>query len=230
MSIAQSCMKQATGEANNNGIDDYKPPKARSKKKTAEKAKTSKPKGKSRLGMQVAQSVSDEQAKAMRPQRNAKGQYLSGHDGQFKPGNKAALKWTEEKAMAIAQGLLEWMNEDQRNFLMKDFLFEEGLYADIIATLSDRYPTFAEYIVRAKEIEAHRIQKFALTNNLNANMAQWVLGVHHKQHNVQKQEITGKDGAPLSTPTITIQPVKVQTVTDAQEISTEENTESDIDK
>ena len=229
MSIAKSCMKQATGKANDNGIDSYTPPKqdkSKGKRKGKDAAATSKkPMTRSKLGMQAAQNISDEEERAMRPQRNAKGQYLSGHDGQFKPGNKAALKWTEEKAMAIAQGLLDWMNEDQRNFLMKDFLFEEGLYADIIATLSDRYPSFAEYIVRAKEIEAHRIQKFALTNNLNANMAQWVLGVHHKQHNVQKQEITGKDGAPLSTPTITIQPVKVQTVTDAQEISTEENTE-----
>ena len=229
MSITQSCMEMATGAANNNEIDSYQPPRHR-KKKTEQNAKTSKTKGKSRLGMQVAQSVSDEEAKAMRPQRNAKGQYLSGHDGQFKPGNKAALKWTEEKAMAIAQGLLDWMNEDQRNFLMKDFLFEQGLYSDLIATLSERYPTFAEHITRAKEIEAHRIQKFALTNNLNAGMAQWVLGVMHKQHNVQKQEITGKDGAPLSTPTITIQPVKVQTVTDVEESSTEEKSESDLDK
>ena len=180
--------------------------------------------------MQAARNISDEEAKAMRPQRNAKGQYLPGNSDRFQVGNTAALKWTEEKAMEIATGLLDWMNEDQRNFTMKDFLFEHGLYADIIATLSERYPAFAEYIARAKEIEAHRIQKFALTNNLNANMAQWVLGVHHKQHNVQKQEITGKDGAPLSTPTITIQPVKVQTVADVEENSTEEKTESDIDK
>lgn len=222
MSITQSCMKLATGEANDNGIDLYKPPK-KPKAKAEAKAKQPKAKTKSVMGMQVAQSVSDEEALAMkpkRPQRNAKGQYLPGHDGQFKPGNQAALKWTEEKAMAIAQSLLDWMNEDQRNFLMKDFLFEQGLYADLIATLSERYPSFAEYIVRAKEIEAHRIQKFALTNNLNANMAQWVLGVHHKQHNVQKQEITGRDGSPLSVPTITIQPVKVQTVADGAETET----------
>ena len=209
-------MKQATGQANDNGIDTYKPP--RSRKKTESNKTPAKPKTKSRLGMQAARNISDEEAKAMLPQRNAKGQYLSGHDGQFKPGNKAALKWTEEKALEIATGLLDWMNEDQRNFMMKDFLFEKGLYSDLISKLSDRYPSFAEYITRAKEIEAHRIQKFALTNNLNAGMAQWVLGVMHKQHNVQKQEVTGKDGAPLSVPTITIQPVKVQS-----EIETENN-------
>ena len=179
MSIAKSCMKQATGKENNNGIDPFQTPQ-----------------------------------KSKRPQRNAKGQYVSGHDGQFKKGNKAALKWTEEKAIALGQELLDWMHEDQRNFMMKDFLFERNLYADIISYLSGKYPSFSEYITRAKEIEAHRIQKFALTNNINAGMAQWVLAVHHNQHNVNKQEITGKDGTPLSAPTITIQPVRAQAETE----------------
>ena len=224
MSIAKSCMKQATGQANENGIDTYTPPRNKASKRNG-KDTPKKPMTRSKLGMQAAQNISDEEERAMRPQRNAKGQYMPGNNDRFQSGNTAALKWTEEKAMAIAQGLLEWMNEDQRNFLMKDFLFEQGLYSDLISTLSERYPAFAEHITRAKEIEAHRIQKFALTNNLNAGMAQWVLGVMHKQHNVQKQEITGKDGAPLSTPTITIQPVRVQTVADVEEISTEKNTE-----
>lgn len=208
MSIAKSCMKQATGEANDNGIDQYKPPK---KSKSVNQKKSS---ARSILGAQATRSVSDAEAQTMRPQRNAKGQYLSGHSGQFKEGNQAALKWSEEKAIALGQELLDWMNEDPRNFLMKDFLFEHDLYADIISYLSGRYPSFSEYITRAKEIEAHRIQKFALTNNINANMAQWVLGVHHKQHNVQRQEITGKDGAPLTAPTITIQPVRAQAETE----------------
>lgn len=128
--------------------------------------------------------------------------------GQFVVGNTAALIWTEDKAMELANALLDWMKYDETNFLMKDFLFEHDLYADIITSLCDRYPPFAEHIARAKEIEAHRIQKFALTNNLNSGMAQWVLAVNHKQHNVQKQEITGSNGAPLSTPTIVLQPVK----------------------
>jgi hypothetical protein len=82
------------------------------------------------------------------------------------------------------------------------------LYTDLIADLSNKYPRFAEHIARAREIEAHRIQKFALTNNLNSGMAQWVLAVNHQKHNVQKQEITGKNGTPLATPTIVLQPVK----------------------
>ena len=133
-------------------------------------------------------------------QRNEKGQFIAGHT--------VTLVWTEEKAMELANALLDWMKYDESNFLMKDFLIEYDLYSNIISDLSEKYPPFAEHIARAKEIEAHRIQKFALTNNLNSGMAQWVLAVNHKQHNVQKQEITGSNGTPLSTPTIVLQPVK----------------------
>jgi hypothetical protein len=133
-------------------------------------------------------------------QRNAKGQFVKGHT--------CSMIWTEERAMELAKALLDWMKFDETNFLMKDFLFEHDLYSNIISDLSEKYPPFAEHIARAKEIEAHRIQKFALTNNLNSGMAQWVLAVNHKQHNVQKQEITGSNGTPLSSPTIVLQPVK----------------------
>lgn len=141
-------------------------------------------------------------------QRNEKGQFIKGNNLGFQKNNTLALKWTEEKALALALELIEWMKYDESNFLMKDFLIEKDLYADLIADLSHKYPCFAEHIARAKEIEAHRIQKFALTNNLNPGMAQWVLAVNHQKHNVQKQEITGKNGSPLTTPTIILQPVK----------------------
>jgi hypothetical protein len=134
-------------------------------------------------------------------QRDAKGRFLK--------GNNAALKWTEEKAVQLAEKLIAWMKEDQSNFMFKDFLFEHDLYTDLIADLSRKYPRFAEYIARAREIEAHRIQKYALANKLNPGMAQWILAVHHNQHNVQKQEVTGKDGAALLPQVVNIHPVEV---------------------
>lgn len=140
----------------------------------------------------------------------------SGRDpvtGRFMPGHKfssAPTKWTEERAMALAEGLINWMKASPNNFLLGDYLVENDLYADVISYLAERYPQFAEYISRAKEIEAHRIIKYAIVNKLNPGMAQWVLAVHHGMHNVQKSEVTGKDGAPLSPPTITIQPVAVK--------------------
>lgn len=138
----------------------------------------------------------------MKRQRDKKGRFLK--------GNSVSLKWTEEKAIELAEKLIAWMKESESNFMFKDFLFEHDLYADLVADLSRKYPRFAEHIARAREIEAHRIQKYALANKLNSGMAQWILAVNHDKHNIQKQEVTGKDGTPLSPPAITIMPVKVK--------------------
>lgn len=129
--------------------------------------------------------------------------------GRFLKGNSVSLKWTEEKAIELAEKLIAWMKESENNFMFKDFLFEHDLYVDLVADLSRKYPRFADYIARAKEIEAHRIQKYALANKLNPGMAQWILAVHHNQHNIQKQEVTGKDGAALLPQVVNIHPVEV---------------------
>ena len=156
------------------------------------KAKETAPAVQSALHLTGKGEAPDAVAKYQPPKRN-KGKKSDvsqrNEKGQFVAGNTAALIWTEDKAMELANALLDWMKEKETKFLLKDFLFQHDLYADIIATLCDRYPPFAENIARAKEIEAHRIQKFALTNNLNSGMAQWILAVHHNQHNVQKQEV-----------------------------------------
>jgi len=127
--------------------------------------------------------------------------------GRFAAGHRFSSKWTEKKALDLAEGLLAWMKEDPSHFMIGDYLFEHDLYSDVIAYLSEKFPPFSEHIARAREIEAHRIQKYALANKLNPGMAQWILAVNHGMHNVQKQEITGRDGAPLAPPEIIIQPV-----------------------
>lgn len=154
------------------------------------------------LSNQYRKNMPEEVGNSQRPQRDSKGLFL--------PGNSVAQKWTEEKAMAIGQELLDWLHASPMNFLFKDFLFEKGLYSDALIYLEKTFPRFSVYIARAREIEALRIQKYALFNKLNPGMAQWVLAVHHNQSPVQKTEITGKDGAPLSPPSITIQPVAVK--------------------
>lgn len=147
----------------------------------------------------------------------------SGRDtktGRFLPGHKfssAPTKWTEEKAMELAEGLLEWMKSNPAHFMVKDYLFQNDLYSDVVSYLSDKYPQFSDYIGRAMEIQAHRIQQYALVNKINSGMAQWVLSVVHKQSAVQKQEISGPGGGPVMPPAITIQPVAVQGKEDASE-------------
>lgn len=117
--------------------------------------------------------------------------------GRFLPGNNLAGKWSEGKALNLGKQLIEWMNEDQSNFWIKDFLIEHEIYKSVISYLSEKYPRFSEYIARAKEIESSRIQKFALMNQLNTGMAQWVLSVHHNERNVVKTETELKSSQPI---------------------------------
>lgn len=150
------------------------------------------------------------------PPEDEKPKKDSGRDpktGRFLVGNKCKdgpTKWTEEKAMELAEGLLEWMKSSPAHFMMGDYLYEHDLYADVVTYLSERFSRFSDYITRAKEIQAHRIREYALVNKINSGMAQWVLAVDHKQSAVQKQEISGPGGGPVMPPAITIQPVAVQ--------------------
>lgn len=111
-------------------------------------------------------------------------------NGQFLPGNSAAAKWSDRKVREFGQQILDWMHESPHNFWMRDFLLDNDMYDDVIKYLSDRHPVFKEYIARAKEIQASRIQKFGLMNQLNSGMVQWVLSVHHKLTQKTETEIT----------------------------------------
>ncbi len=117
--------------------------------------------------------------------------------GRFMAGNQFALKWPEERALQLSKELLEWMKESQSNFWLQDFLLEKDLYPDLVSELAKRYPPFADDIARAKAIQASRITKFSLMNQLNSGMAQWVLAAVHGIHNVQKTETELKSTQPI---------------------------------
>ena len=117
--------------------------------------------------------------------------------GKFTEGNSFAEKWNEDRAMRLAKELIAWMKEDNGNFWLEDFLFEKDLYPDLIGRLSERFPPFAEHIAHAKKIQESRIKKFALMNQLNSGMAQWVLATVHDIHNVAKTETEVKSSQPL---------------------------------
>lgn len=113
--------------------------------------------------------------------------------GRFLAGNKVAEKWTEEKVIEIGKKLIDWMKESTSNFWLEDFLLENDLFADFTGDMAKRYPRFAEYIARAKQIQESRISKLALLGQLDTGMARWVLSVHHGKRDVQetKTELSG---------------------------------------
>lgn len=133
------------------------------------------------------------------PKKNSK-KKIDGRDpvtGKFLDGNKFAQKWTEEKVLKLAKDLIDWMKDDMGNFWLEEFLIERDLYPDVISYLSEKFPPFSDYIARAKAIQESRIKKFALMNQLNSGMAQWVLATVHDIHNVAKTESEIKSSQPI---------------------------------
>lgn len=142
-----------------------------------------------------AKTKSKATSKKREPRRPNNDQPQRDERGRLLPGSSIAAKWTEPKALKLAKELIDWMQESTQNFWMKDFLLEHELYDDVINYLSNKFQRFSDYITRAKAIQASRIQKFAMMNQLNSGMAQWVLSVHHKMR--VKSEVEVNNSQPI---------------------------------
>jgi len=99
----------------------------------------------------------------------------------FKAGNSAAEKWTEEKALQLADELIVWLKKEDVNIFYEDFLFiEKDLYKELIAYLSNKFPkSFALKIKRAKKIQEIKLKKLGVLDQLNATMTRFTLINNH---------------------------------------------------
>lgn len=88
------------------------------------------------------------------------------------------IKWTEQKAMELANELIEWMKSSEKNMFFEPFLTEnKKIPVDQISKLSKKYKSFFQAIKRAKKIQEYRIVEMglrpkdssvaSLTQNLN---------------------------------------------------------------
>ena len=112
-------------------------------------------------------------------------------------------KWTEEKALQLANDLINWLKEkdsegnDKGNIFYEEFLIiERDLYPEIIAYLRDKFPSFLKLLEKANKIQELKLQKFGTADRLNAAMTKFVL--INKHNWCEKQELTGKDGKDLN--------------------------------
>lgn len=108
------------------------------------------------------------------------------HNTKFKKGNKAAEKWTEEKAIELGVELINWLTEkdedgeDKGNMLFKEFLvIERGLYNEIVSYLANKYESFLKLYTRAQEIQEVKLQKYGLADRLNAVIVKFSLINNH---------------------------------------------------
>lgn len=113
--------------------------------------------------------------------------------GGGQPGNKNAEKWTEEKAIRIANGLIRWLRPKKK--VLKDgkvtdthavnIFYEEyiviikGLYPDFIGNMCEKFSSFSDLIKKAKKIQEIKLIKHGTGNNLNPGVTCFVLKNHH---------------------------------------------------
>jgi signal transduction histidine kinase len=109
-----------------------------------------------------------------------------------KPKNKGGRpkgsdKWTEPKALELANEMLEWFKADKTRVFMMEFLVEEkGLYQQIVSDLTSKFDSFSAVIKRCKLIQETRLQKLTLDKQ-NPAGAIFLLKNHHGY--ADKQEI-----------------------------------------
>ncbi len=97
--------------------------------------------------------------------------------------NTNAVTWTEAKAMDLAIELLEWYKEEskegQSRIFFQEFLLGKDIYADVVAYLSGKYPSFSEVIKRAKQWQELRLIKWGTYNKTNTAVTIFMLKNHH---------------------------------------------------
>ena len=110
-------------------------------------------------------------------------------------------KWTEEKAMELANELLEWISkDDKRNLFIREFLLQvKDLYPDVLAYLRSKFPSFDKAIEKAKQIQEVKLLKYGVLDSYNATITQFVLVNHfgyksrHEKEVIREERITGID-------------------------------------
>jgi len=102
------------------------------------------------------------------------------------------IKWTEKKALALGEELLEWMKKEENIWLNTFLVQEKGLYPQIISELSEKYDSLSEAIKKAKAIQEGKVVKNALTHNYNATMSIFLLKNNFGWKDKTEQEVEHK--------------------------------------
>lgn len=110
--------------------------------------------------------------------------------------------WTELKALALADGLIQWMKESDEHLFFKEFLLiKKGLGKNTVKYLETKFQRFSERIEIARTIQEHRLANLTLTSR-NPAGAIFLLKNHHGYADKQeiKQETVTRhyDGADLA--------------------------------
>lgn len=128
-----------------------------------------------------------------------KGNIRSEDGKQFTTEYQPQEKWTEENALALGRGLIEWLTpkddpelDKQRIFYEEYFVIVNDLYPEIAAYLSHKFTSFLKLIEKAKKIQETKLVKYGLMDKLNSPITKFVLANHHDYTDKVEQKIKGK--------------------------------------
>lgn len=121
---------------------------------------------------------------------------------QFSSTYQPQEKWTEEKAIELAEGLIRWFNEkddngnDKGNIFWEEYIvIEKDLYPSVVSYLCNKFSSFSNLIEKAKKIQEIKLVKYGIADKLQPTMTIFVLKNHHNYRD--KSEFTGKDGGAI---------------------------------
>ena len=80
------------------------------------------------------------------------------------------VKWTESKALELANELIDWMKSSENNIFFELFLVEiKRQDPHIIGTLSKKFKSFSSVIKKAKKIQEYRVANMGLMPKETSN-------------------------------------------------------------
>lgn len=125
---------------------------------------------------------------------------MSGGKGNIKPEDGKQFsteyqpeeKWTEEKALQLANDLIAWQKKDAINIFWEEYLImERDLYSEIISYLCKKFTSFFKLIEKAKKIQEIKLKKYGTADKLNATITKFVLINEHDWKD--KTDLTSRD-------------------------------------
>ena len=117
----------------------------------------------------------------------------------FQKGNKAAEKWTEEKAINFGQEMLQWMLSADENIFFEEFIFMVAPFlddyenitinVDTPAYLSKKFKSFLELQEKSRKLQELKLKKFSSFDKLNVSMAKFLLSAEHGLSEKSRTEV-----------------------------------------
>jgi len=95
-------------------------------------------------------------------------------------GNKNAEKWTEDKAIEIGEGLVQWLRAEETNVLFKYYLYIENDYDyQLIEYLGRKFQSFSTLIKKARDFQKIKLQHLGLNKKVDSTQAIWLSRINH---------------------------------------------------